>query len=147
MEIRHILEHKNRPVVAIKEGASIEDALKLMNDNHIGALIVETPYGKLAGILTERDILYKLGKHLHKDPSSRTVKDTMTKAQDLIIGHKEDTINYAMKVFTQNKIRHLPIMEGEDVAGMISIGDVVKALLEDTEFENKMLRDYVAGSL
>jgi len=147
MEIHHILEHKDRPPITIKENSTIEEALKLMNENHIGALIVENKQSKLAGILTERDILYKLGDNFNKDLTHKKVSEAMTKADNLIIGHKEDTIGYAMNVFTKNKIRHLPVMEGDAVVGMVSIGDLVKALLEDTEFENKMLKDYVAGSL
>ena len=75
----------------------------------------------------------------------KMVKDLMTPKSKLFTLKMEDTLRTAMKIFTEKKIRHLPVLEGEKLAGIISIGDVVKELLEVVEEENKYLKEYVMG--
>jgi CBS domain-containing protein len=71
------------------------------------------------------------------------VREVMTK--DLIVGVPDDSLDYVMGVMTKNRIRHLPVMDGKKLVGIVSIGDVVNAHLEETEFENRMLKDYIHG--
>jgi len=98
--------------------------------------------GKIEGIVSERDILH----HLEGYAMDRPVKEIMTPMQKLIIGHLDDSIEYAMTMFTKSKIRHLPIIEGDKLVGMVSIGDAVKSQLSNVEFEKKALMDYITGS-
>jgi CBS domain-containing protein len=106
----------------------------------------------LSGIITERDIMRECGERCVRLTDSAEdhsacpalVKDVMTK--DLVIGVPDDDLNYVMAVMTKNKIRHLPILEEGELAGVISIGDVVNTLVEETGYENRLLKDYIQGA-
>jgi CBS domain-containing protein len=152
MRIRDILQDKGTAVVTIEVGRTIHNAIDRLNEHKIGALIVTGEGEKIIGIITERDILRVCGKHcVHLDePPARQettcpclVQDAMTK--DLVIGVLDDDLDYVMGIMTKNRIRHLPILDHESLAGIISIGDVVNAHLKETEFENRMMRDYIQG--
>jgi CBS domain-containing protein len=142
MHVKDLLNHKERDVLTISENKTAMDAMKILNDEHIGALIAVDGNNEVTGILSERDILSRFAEC----SEGAKVKDIMTHREKLIIAHDHDTVEYAMKTFTQNKIRHLPVFDDTHLIGIISIGDAVRAVLEDTRTENKMLRDYIAGS-
>ena len=142
MEIRDLLTHKGKETYTIGADRAVVDAVDELNSKHIGALMVYGDEGQIVGILSERDIL----RNLKALDSRKTVREIMTPRDQMIIGHEDDSIEYAMSVFTKNKIRHLPIIEGEKLVGLVSIGDVVRASLDNAEFENKNLRDYITGS-
>lgn len=152
MQIRDILQEKGTEVVTIEVGQTIHDAISRLNEHSIGALIVTGEGGEIVGIITERDILQECGGHcirLHK-PRAREestcpslVQDAMTK--NLVIGVPDDDLDYVMGIMTKNRIRHLPILDGGSLAGIISIGDVVNAHLKEKVFENRLLRDYIQG--
>jgi CBS domain-containing protein len=138
--IRDILRGKGTEVATISPEATIHDAMTALVNRRIGSLVVTDDQGKLAGIITERDIL--------RECTTRSEQVKVTKVQevmttDLIIGVPDDEVGYVMGIMTQNRIRHLPVMVGERIEGLISIGDVVKAQLEETEFENRYLKDYI----
>ena len=143
MRIDELLEKKGLTVETIKTGESMKTAIKVMNEKHIGALITIEDSGQVAGILSERDLLM-ICSDCAPD-KIRYVKDHMTPRSKLIILKMEDNLQTAMKIFTEKKIRHLPVLEGEKLTGIISIGDVVKELLEVVEEENKYLKEYVMG--
>ncbi len=152
MRIRDILQEKGTGVVTIEVGRTIHDAICRLNEHKIGALVVTGEGEKIIGIITERDILRVCGKRcarLEKPPAREEtscpffVQDAMTK--DLVIGVLDDGLDYVMGIMTKNRIRHLPILDDESLAGIISIGDVVNAHLKETEFENRMMRDYIQG--
>jgi CBS domain-containing protein len=139
MKIRDILGRKGQGVVTVAPDRSVADAVRLLNQHGIGAVVV-VEGGDVRGILTERDIL----RLVDRDPAalaSRTVAETMTR--EVIVGLSDDDVSYVMEVMTRNRIRHLPVVEGGALRGIISIGDVVNALRQSVEAENRYLRDYV----
>ena len=141
MRIDELLEKKGLSVETIRTSEPLVSAIKMMNEKHIGALITVEDNGDIAGIISERDLLMVCSDCA----PDQTVKDQMTPGSKLITLKMEDTLRVAMKIFTEKKIRHLPVLEGEKLAGIISIGDVVKELLEVVEEENKYLKEYVMG--
>jgi CBS domain-containing protein len=153
MQIKNILREKGTEVVTIEMGRTIQEAICKLNNHGIGALIVTGSSGDVSGIITERDILRECGERcarLKEKPNVgeecaclSLVEHVMTR--DVIIGLPEDSLDYVMKVMTKNHIRHLPIIDGGKLTGIISIGDVVNSLLNESEFENRMLKDYIQG--
>lgn len=140
MKVRDLLQAKGSAVTTIHPQATLYDALAALVHHRIGSLVVIDDAGKVAGIITERDLLRECltrGEQL-KDLQVREVMTT-----HVIIGVPEDEVGYIMGIMTHNRIRHLPIMEGQRLEGLVSIGDVVKAQLEETEFENRYLKDYI----
>jgi len=143
MLIQNLLESKRiSGVLTVTGKTPAADAVSTMNEHHVGALLVVDGKKQLLGILSERDIL----THFTACAEGARVEEIMTPRSKLIIGHKEDSIDYAMQVITNNRIRHLPILEGDAVVGLVSIGDVLKAHLQSVETENKMLEDYINGA-
>ncbi len=137
------LERKEKKIYSIHPSAPLSEAIRALAQHKIGALIVienKDDRSQLVGIISERDIVRRAEQGFGQLESLR-VSDLMTK--DIIVGVLKDDISYAMSMMTQNKIRHLPIMEGEKVVGVVTIGDIVKALLSEESYENRMLRDYI----
>jgi CBS domain-containing protein len=154
MRIRDIIQEKGAGAVTIGGGQTIHDAINTLNKNRIGALIVTGDDQEIAGIITERDILRVCGdvfERLNKPAAQEEtsypsrVQDVMTK--DVVIAVPDDDLNYAMGVMTKNHIRHLPILDNGNLVGIISIGDLVNAHLEEKVFENRTLREYIQGSM
>ncbi|MCL7971105.1 MAG: CBS domain-containing protein [marine benthic group bacterium] len=143
MRISDVLERKGGEVVTVPPDGSVHAAMKVLVGNNVGSVIVvdgESP----VGILTERDVL-RLGA---ADPASLTgtrVSDAMTR--DLVVATPGDLVEYAAGVMTSNRIRHLPIIDGGRLVGVLSIGDVVKAMKQEKEVENRYLRDYIQGAV
>jgi CBS domain-containing protein len=151
MRARDILLEKGTEVVTIDAGQSIHDAVGKLNEHGIGALIVTGGDEEVVGIITERDILRTCGDHCvrlkllptqEETACPSLVQDAMTK--DLVIGVPDDDPNYIMGVMTKNHIRHLPILDEGSLVGIISIGDLVNAHLEEKVFENRTLKDYIS---
>ena len=151
MRIRDILLEKGTNVVTIDSGQSIHDAITRLGENRIGALIVTTEDEEVAGILTERDILRTCGERCGsandssvpgENVCSSPVQEAMT--TDLITGIPDDDPNYVLAVMTKNRIRHLPILDDGSLAGIISIGDLVNAHLEEQVIKSGTLKDYIS---
>lgn len=141
MNVKDILDKKPNSIISfIGPDDKLTAAVRFMNDNKIGSLLVQDKSGVTLGIVTERDILRSVGENLDKF-SELKVSDVMT--TDLICGLVGDEVEYIMQVMTDNKIRHLPIVSKKKVVGMISIGDVVNVKLEKTMIENHKLHDYL----
>lgn len=141
MTIRDVLRTKGHEVVKIAPDRSIADAVRLLVEHRIGAVVVMQA-DEICGILSERDIL----RLAAVDPGRLTrdhVRDHMT--TDLVVGVADDEIEYVMEILTRNRIRHLPIVDDGRLVGIVSIGDVVNALRGGLEAENRYLRDYVQG--
>ena len=154
MRIRDILQEKGTKVVTIEAGATIHDAINILNKHKIGALIVLGESEEIEGIITERDVLRVCGNHCVRLTDAQTpeesvcpslVQDAMTR--DLVIGVPDDDLNYVMGVMTRNHIRHLPVLDDGKLAGIISIGDLVNAHFEEKVFENRTLREYIHGTM
>jgi len=139
--IRHVLETKGRDVYTTSADASIDDAVEEMCRAKVGALLIVDEAGKPAGILSERDLLLRvlLG---HRDPATTTVGDVMTRY--VVCVDEDDTVHGAMAIMTQKRCRHLPVVR-EGVVGMVSIGDLVRAINGDYEHEVRVLHEYVEG--
>ncbi len=142
MKIRDILKSKDDTLLTIEQNKTVHDAIKILFKNKVGALLVLEAGGKLEGIISERDVLWEC---VDRDHSLRQtlVKDIMTKK--LIIGVPDDDVTYSMGIMTQNRIRHLPILQDEETVGIISIGDLVNAQLDEQEFDNRYLQQYMFG--
>lgn len=152
MLIKDVIQEKGKSVVTIETGQTIHEAIKRLNQHRIGALVVIGENGEIAGIISERDILTVCGDHCGQPDSSEEtgrrecsmlVEDAMT--SDIVIGVPEDDLNYAMGIMTKNRIRHLPVLDDGQLAGIISIGDLVNAHFEEKVLENRTLREYIHG--
>ncbi len=142
MLVRDILRKKGNHVVTIEPQRTVQDAIRSLVASNIGALVVTNSDDQVVGIFTERDVLREAA--VRPDQLSETlVGDVMTRS--VVIGVPEDAIEYVMGIMTQNRIRHLPVLEDDQLVGIISIGDVVNAQLRETEFENRLLKDYIQG--
>jgi CBS domain-containing protein len=141
MRLSDILSRKGGEVVCVAPDGTLLDAIAELNRHKIGAVLVRSQTG-IEGILTERDVLRACHERLHELPDLR-VCDVMTR--ELVIGKSDDTLAYAMGVMTQRRIRHLPVFEGGALVGMVSIGDLVSAQLNDASFEIRMMHEYIAG--
>ncbi len=142
MVLKDVLQEKGSALYSVSPDESVEKAIEAMNDRHIGALLVLNADGGLVGIVSERDVL----RRLKGQCEDRLVREIMTARDKIVIAHEEDEVEYAMDMFTKNRIRHLPVFSGETLVGLVSIGDVVRALLADSRFQRKMMMDYITGS-
>ncbi len=140
--VKQILEAKGHDVWSIPPDASVYDALTLMADKEVGALLV-LEAGRLVGIISERDYARKVilrGKSSLDTP----VREIMT--QRVICVRPEQTIEECMALMTEKRIRHLPVLVDDQVIGVISIGDLVKAVIAEKDFLITQLEKYIAGS-
>jgi CBS domain-containing protein len=147
-KVSDLLKEKGKVVFTIEDNKKLRDAVRMFIDKRVGALIVLNEDGDIQGIVTERDILKRLALAAG-EIKGLSVKMVMTSKEKLIVGTPDDSIEYIMKVMTSNRIRHIPIVGGESqikLEGLISIGDVVKAMLSDVARENKLLKDYIEGT-
>ena len=139
--VRQLLEAKAPEVFAIGPDAPVIDAIRLMAEKRIGALLVMQA-GKLAGIVSERDYARKIvlqGRSSRDTP----VRDIMT--ADVVSIGLDDTTDRCMQLVTDQRIRHLPVLDGGSVLGVVSIGDLVKAVIEDQQLELDQLQRYIVG--
>ena len=139
--VKDLLASKGGKIFSIPSKATLVEAVEALGERNVGALLV-IDGGRLAGILSERDVVRAARKGFARLEKLR-VADLMTK--DLIVCLPTDEVSYVMSIMTQNRIRHLPVMSGKELAGMISIGDVVKAQISEASAENRLLRDYIEG--
>ncbi|BAJ64582.1 CBS domain-containing protein [Anaerolinea thermophila] len=123
--VRHILEVKGSDVWSIGPDATVFDALRMMADKDVGALVV-MENDKVVGIISERDYARKIILH-GKSSKETLVREIMS--TNLYTVHPDQTVEEAMEIMTNKRVRHLPVMEGETLLGMISIGDVVKNII------------------
>jgi len=136
-----ILAHKGSAVWSIAPNATVFDAIQLMADKNVGALpVVEN--GRLAGIISERDYTRKVilkGKSSKETP----VRDIMT--HELVTAGAGDSVTECMRVMTEKRIRHLPVMEGSKMIGLISIGDLVRRIISAQTATIDNLEKYITG--
>jgi len=140
--VKQILKEKGYQFWSVGADTMVYDALKLMAEKNIGALLV-LEKGKLAGIMSERDYARKVilkGKSSLDTP----VREVMT--PKVFFVRPEQTVEECMALMTDKHIRHLPVMVGDEVVGVVSIGDVVKASLDEKDFLIKQLENYITGS-
>lgn len=140
-KVKDILRVKGDHVWSVSPNATVFDALKLMADQNIGSVLVMEGE-RLVGILSERDYARKVV--LHGKTSRQTpVREIMTGAVKTV--SPEESIDRCMALMTEKRIRHLPVVEEERVIGLISIGDVVKAIIEEQAFLLDQMEAYISG--
>jgi CBS domain-containing protein len=142
MKIRDVLATKGSDVHEIGVDDTVLDAIGRLVELRIGALLVRDARGAVAGIISERDVLREC-RHRSAELEGTRVGEVMTRS--LVVCGCDDDIDHAMGVMTARRIRHLPVMDGDRIAGMVSIGDLVKATLEETDYENRFLKEYIAA--
>jgi CBS domain-containing protein len=138
MKISDILSHKGTEIVAILPTETLAAAAKKLAHHRIGGLVVRDRLGRLAGMLSERDVVSALAQH-GAAALAMTVNDAMT--PDVITCRPSDTVREIMALITVRRIRHIPVCEGERLLGIVSIGDILKSRLDEKELELNMLRD------
>ena len=141
MRVYDILNQKQESLHTISPSANLLEAINILNGHNIGSLLV-LENEQLAGIITERDILHATARH-GGDFTQYSVNDIMTK--DLITCAREADLEDIMALMTEKRIRHLPVVEDDELLGIISIGDVVKARLKETQRDMKYMKDYIQG--
>ncbi|MGH8308764.1 MAG: CBS domain-containing protein [Steroidobacteraceae bacterium] len=137
--VRHLLDRKGRAVYAVEPEDPVLKAIQLMADHHIGALLVMKG-DELAGIVSERDYARKvilLGRSSSDTPVWQIMSSPVTTVTP------EQTVEDCMRIVTERRFRHLPVVEGNHVVGVISIGDLVKALIEDQQHTIEQLESYI----
>ncbi|MFZ5515051.1 MAG: CBS domain-containing protein [Candidatus Zhuqueibacterota bacterium] len=142
MKVRDILEKKGRLVVTIPQTCTVFEAISTFAAHRVGSLLVLDENEIIVGIIGARDVLMAVNRS-YGNVKTLPVKDIMTR--DVIIGNSEDDLEKVRALMTENRIRHLPIIDEETLSGIISIGDVVKAELTEIHVENRYLRDFIEG--
>ena len=140
MKVKDFLKIKSRPVIKIGPNKTIHDAIQKLVKNNIGALPVCDSKGIMLGIITERDLLHVCSQ-ISTEIHSTRVKDIMTK--EVAIGIPEDDVDYVMAIMVQKGIRHLPVMDGLKLVGMISARDIVENQLEESKADVRYLSEYI----
>ncbi len=142
MIIAELLRQKNNDIFKIKSNDCIADAAIALTDKKIGALLVEDDSGEIAGIISERDIVGGMGPHgadLHDVPVSVLMTTGLVKCAP------GDTVLEAMALMTDRRIRHLPVFDGDELVGLISVGDLVKCRISEVQAEAEAMRQYIAS--
>ncbi len=139
--VQQLLDRKGRELITVVQEASVFDAIKLMADRGVGSLLVMDG-GDLKGIVTERDYARKV---IIKGRSSESTEVGEIMSTDLVTATSQQTVNECMTLMTDRRIRHLPIVLGDEVVGLISIGDLVQAIISDQQEEIEQLEQYISG--
>jgi CBS domain-containing protein len=140
--VRHILDQKGHQVWSVHPGDTVYDAIKMMADKDVGALLV-LDAGKIVGIVTERD--YARNVFLKGRASPQTLVGEIM-ARDVVCVEADKSIEEGMAVMTAKRVRHLPVIDGGELRGIVSIGDLVKSIISDREFVIKQLEHYIGGA-
>ncbi|MCF7920561.1 MAG: CBS domain-containing protein [Candidatus Cloacimonetes bacterium] len=145
-KLRVLFKQRGNVIHSVSGGTQIKDAVDLMNKHHIGALMVISIDGGIEGIITERDVMKKLAStdelvgHLE-------VREIMTPYEKLIYTTGDESLGDIMKLLTEKKVRHLPIVSQDGVLeGMLSMRDVIRMLLQESKQMEKTLTDYISGT-
>ena len=142
MQVDNILQSKGAAVHTVPADAPLSAAVAALNSHRIGAVVVVDSEGRVAGILSERDIVRRLEGDVAALLAS-PVRSAMTTR--VISTTREASVSDLMELMTRHRIRHLPVVEAGELVGIVSIGDVVKRKIEETEFEATALREYIAS--
>ena len=139
--VEKILDRKGRDIWSISPGATVYEALELMADKNIGAVLV-IDQGALVGILSERDYARRV---ILKGLASKDIPVRRIMTERVICVRTDQTAQDCMALMTDKRIRHLPVLQEDQLVGVISIGDIVKAIISDQEFTIEQLENYITG--
>lgn len=141
MTVKAILDSKGREVVTMRPEATLAEVCAVLAQHRIGAVVMTDQADGIVGIISERDVVRAVGEHGAKalDEPASSVMTASVK-----VCREEHTINEVMEIMTRGRFRHMPVEEGGRIAGIVSIGDVVKRRIEDVEREAEEIRTYIA---
>ena len=139
MHVSEILKHKGSDVITKGPGDTVLEIARLLSAKHIGAIVIRNDRGAVVGIISERDIIHAIAVNGER-ALEMPVRDVMTR--EVISCTSDDIITGVMKTMTIRRVRHVPVIEDGNLKGMVSIGDIVKNRLDETELEARVLRDY-----
>jgi CBS domain-containing protein len=140
--VQQVLAEKGTDVFSVGPDASVYTALERMAADDIGALVVSEG-GRIVGMLSERDYARKVIL-LGRASRDTLVRDVMT--EDVVTVGPRDTVGHCMQLMTDRRVRHLPVLDGGALVGLVSIGDLVKTIIADQAFEIEQLQGYIAGT-
>jgi len=143
MNVKTILAAKGGDIVCIEPSADLAAAAKLLSVHRIGAVLIRGAGGRLAGILSERDIVRALSEH---GDAALTLPVGQVMTRNVMTCSEDDTCAGIMERMTSGKFRHLPVVSKGQLVGLISIGDVVKQRVEEIESESEAMRDYIRSA-
>lgn len=141
MKINDVLRGKGNQVVTITPDATVADLLRLLAEHNVGALVVSPDGSSVAGIVSERDVV----RQLHRSPDAREVRVADIMTTEVHTCGPDDHIDNLMRLMTEQRIRHVPVVVDGALTGIVSIGDVVKSRIGELEFEREQLSNYIAG--
>lgn len=141
-KIREVLKIKGRAMLSVDPVETVAGAAKKMVENKVGSLLVMQG-GRISGIITERDCLRQLAAG---DRPAIQVPVAQLMTRDLVAVQADDTVAHAMSVMTRKRCRHLPVVEGDSLVGIVSIGDLVRQAAEDQQAEIHYLTEYILGN-
>ena len=139
--VKHLLDRKGRHIISVNPDDSVLDAIRLMAEKGIGSLVVMQDQ-EMLGIMSERDYARKV---IIKGKSSESTAVSEIMTVNVFTTSSSETVNDCMTLMTEKKIRHLPVVEDNAVIGMISIGDLVEAIISDQQEEIEQLEHYISG--
>jgi CBS domain-containing protein len=139
--VSQLLRVKGSHVESVDQDSTVYDALAIMADKGIGALVV-IHSGKPIGLLSERDYARNI---ILKGRTSKETKVSQIMSTHVVVAHPEQSIEECMAIMTEKRVRHLPVMERDALVGIISIGDLVKAIIENQQFMIEQLVSYING--
>ncbi len=141
MNVGHILATKGRDVITIQPHRTLGEVAVILAEKGIGAIVVAGAHGEVLGILSERDIVKAIARE-GGDALSHAVSRYMT--QKVVTASLNSTVDRLMEQMTEGRFRHVPIIEHNQLIGLVSIGDVVKSRVAQIEFETQSLKEYIA---
>ncbi|MBX3700232.1 MAG: CBS domain-containing protein [Dokdonella sp.] len=141
LQVKHLLDEKGRGIYAIAPDETVRAALRMMAERGCGALLVMKG-DALVGVISERDYARKVVLN-NRTSNDTTVADVMTTA--VVSVSPEDSVDTCMRLCTDSRVRHLPVLEGNRVLGVLSIGDLVKAVISEQGEQIEQLHRYIAG--
>jgi len=140
MNVKTILATKGGDIVTIEPGADLAAAARLLSTHRIGAVLIQGAGGRIAGILSERDIVRALAEH---GTAALTLQVAQVMTRNVTTCGEDETIASIMERMTAGKFRHMPVVTNGKLVGLVSIGDVVKQRVGEIERESEAMRDYI----
>jgi len=146
MSVSELLENKANHIYAVDITDTLRDAIALLNAKNIGVVLVTNKDGQMKGILSERDIIRKAlsSRNRAQETGFRDELVTKTMTSKVFTVSPDASIDEVMELMTNARIRHIPVLDGSEIKGLVSIGDIVKRKIADAENEAAVLRDYIA---
>ncbi|MBL1240952.1 MAG: CBS domain-containing protein [OCS116 cluster bacterium] len=142
MTVAALLKNKDHKIITISQSKTLQDVCNILAENRIGAIIVCSAAGMVEGIISERDVVKALGQ---SGTAILTQQVSQHMTADPISCSSVETINQIMEKMTTGRFRHMPVMDGDKLIAVISIGDIVKARMEAMEHEAKAMQEYIGS--